>query len=682
MESPWDIERVSVLLSKLLEREILGSREIMDFRRREMLGQEYIDNILDDVKIMFCGSTIEGVSLPRSDVDVMLVDKYVEVMYPEQHVSPDSTRRTVLYVKEADCRPGYVALQLGHLGQKIAECLCNSLVPIGKAIFVSSDMYREQHVKKLNSPAMPMNSNGPSTSNGFLDMVRCFHCNSWPREANQWVTRPRLYGWPTQALIDRVVQSGCHLVPVGDKCSDDTLLQWRISFASAERLLVHSFSHIQMKVYFLLKYFLKQLKDTLRNIIGKKDDDILCSYHLKTLMFFSMENSHPKLWQEQKLFHCFWFCFNILISYVRAGHFPQYFIPTNNLFQRKVHGQNQQKLFHIFDRFHIKKLLCLSKGPGTRHHPVDILQRVCSVEVQTKLMCAQTAQEIEYTQDMFAKCTLQNKRVVKSLDAKDISFAIIRSIDLLMKSHSEVDEVLTFANTVKLVSQLASSEAQQNLMGGLTNNKTRYRTLRKCQHRLTLCASMGTKVLDLATLHYLTGNYLNALQMCKQITSQPSYFTFTRTLLHEKQEAMYIKQYCGKGYTSIYKLKKIFTEIIKVNNKLMHLPHFRLVVSRNPIYGVPTTPLSYAVFLSFLCCHELRDKRGRDLALRNMKLLSLDDCHRGHWMVHTMLGICYETIGEYPRAIRAYLDSANKPIEDWEQNPALERIAALRRFAT
>ena len=38
-------------------------------------------------------------------------------------------------------------------------------------------------------------------------------CNEWPSCAKDWVHRARPSGWPTQELIDKVLQGGCHVVP-------------------------------------------------------------------------------------------------------------------------------------------------------------------------------------------------------------------------------------------------------------------------------------------------------------------------------------------------------------------------------------------------------------------------------------------------------------------------------------
>ncbi|XP_033745222.1 uncharacterized protein LOC117330820 [Pecten maximus] len=393
MMNSMESEQTSVLLSKYLEKKYTGTEEAINIKRKAIILTESLINS-DFNDHIDTGSYGEGCYQKGSDMDKMNVDKTVAVMYPDQCIPQHLVHKTILYIRKADCRPGYVNLEIDQLFFKHSfdKYFSNSLVQIGNSLFISSDMYREEWVSFYTTiPGIKCESNGPSSAFTGMedkDIVHCFQCNSWPKEANEWITRTRLYGWPHQTLIDKTVSNGFHVVPVGDKCSEDTFLQWRISFAVAERSLVHSFSNIQVKVYTLLKYFLKQIKETLKESIG--DDDILCSYFLKTILFHAIENSSHTFWQEKNLFDCFWFCFNILIACVRAGFCPHYFIPANNLFQRKVHGQNQQILLGILDNYCQMKWMCLSVGNFIKP---SIWEDLCDTSVQANLVSATNLQQ-------------------------------------------------------------------------------------------------------------------------------------------------------------------------------------------------------------------------------------------------------------------------------------------------
>src|SRR6218665_2277871 len=67
-----------------------------------------------------------------------------------------------------------------------------------------------------------------------IDFVGSVWCPQWPNVAKQWPNRPRKYGWPTTAIIQEVVQNGCHVVLAKHpSCRNDTR-QCRLSFSVAE----------------------------------------------------------------------------------------------------------------------------------------------------------------------------------------------------------------------------------------------------------------------------------------------------------------------------------------------------------------------------------------------------------------------------------------------------------------
>ncbi|XP_033726172.1 uncharacterized protein LOC117315845 [Pecten maximus] len=671
MMNSAESERLSVHLSSYLERRFTGTKEIINIHRKALVLKEKLTST-DCFEEIVTGSYGEGCFQIGSDLDVMMVHKNVAVIYPDQCIPQHLTHKTILYIREADCRPGYVHLEIGQLKDPLNKPFSNSLVRIGSSLFLSSDIYREEWVTFLNSETTDgysspkCESNGPSSTilgRNYCDFVNCFPCKCWPKEANEWVTRTRLYGWPHQTLIDKIVNSECHIVPVGDKCSEDTFLQWRISFAAAERSLVHSFSHNQVKVYTLLKYFLKQIKETLKETIG--DADILCSYFLKTIMFHAIENSSQMLWQEKNIFYCFWFCLNILIVWVRAGFCPHYYIPANNLFQRKVHGQNQQILLDILVKYCQMNWMCLSVGKSS------IWDDLCDISKQAQLARPKTVQQIIMEQD---SVTLTGMLFTFSTAA-----TIKRAFYLLSKSKSDFDEVFTYHSVTYslrcLASELVSKDLYEN--GTAPSNKTMYKRLRKCKYWMVPCALMGTEVMHLATFYFQIGNFNKCLEMSRQVMKLASYFRGDHQL-HPELQKLYRQRHHQLLGRTLQRIRKIYKSLIFFRQGDMHISHLCLELSKKgALIIIP--PLPYVLFLSFLCCHKLGDTRGRDEAFRYLIQVQYDEEQGGHkyWIVHTLLGICYQTLGDYHRAIRAYYESARSGLYPHKWNTAIARIAIV-----
>src|SRR6218665_1192031 len=95
-----------------------------------------------------------------------------------------------------------------------------------------------------------------------------------------------------------VVQNGCHVVCVKHRSCRNDKYQWRFSFSLAEVILLQSWTQTQQIVYHLLRFLSK------RELIQKdcpKEDEVLCTYHLKTLMLWACEQKSPEWWNSSSV---------------------------------------------------------------------------------------------------------------------------------------------------------------------------------------------------------------------------------------------------------------------------------------------------------------------------------------------------------------------------------------------
>ncbi|KAL3853886.1 hypothetical protein ACJMK2_013185 [Sinanodonta woodiana] len=171
--------------------------------------------------------------------------------------------------------------------------------------------------------------------NIFFSLTKCdsvcvVQCPTWPSSALEWVDRPNKSGWPCQELKQEIVQDGISIAPIGCKQHPSQDIQWRYSFNEAERLLVRSFNSTQAKCYALLKRIIAEF------VKPQLGDDVITSYHLKTLMFWTIEEIDLHAWVPANLVECIFLVLKRLTQCIEDENCPSYFIPTENLFREKA----------------------------------------------------------------------------------------------------------------------------------------------------------------------------------------------------------------------------------------------------------------------------------------------------------------------------------------------------------
>ena len=132
---------------------------------------------------------------------------------------------------------------------------------------------------------------------------------------------------------EEIVGFGFHLVAVGHHLSPMKEVQWRISFSIAERTLVWSFNHTQIQCYAFMKLILKEFikVNSTENTKG-----VLCSYFIKTFLFWQFEETDQSFWQKKNLRGCLVFLLREFYKCIKEGVLCHYFIWKFNLLEVKL----------------------------------------------------------------------------------------------------------------------------------------------------------------------------------------------------------------------------------------------------------------------------------------------------------------------------------------------------------
>ncbi|XP_063702431.1 uncharacterized protein LOC134832366 [Culicoides brevitarsis] len=164
----------------------------------------------------------------------------------------------------------------------------------------------------------------------------------WPNEAHEWDKRireaiedPRTkksYQWPTQIMINRVIEMGCHVIPVGfapkHGKNSDREIEWKVIFPLAERYLEQNFNAAQAKIYMILKTIFRAFVDP----YFENGKNMFTKEHLKSFMFWQCEEN-PMAWTEDFLGEKLLKVLASLLHRIQTKLLPDYFLPKRNLFQ-------------------------------------------------------------------------------------------------------------------------------------------------------------------------------------------------------------------------------------------------------------------------------------------------------------------------------------------------------------
>ncbi|WAR19850.1 hypothetical protein MAR_001688 [Mya arenaria] len=304
-----------------------------------------------EVGVYTFGSACEGTTTPgmNSDEDIMMCflsmpvfekEEDIDEYYKEElQLDRDEVEFNYALMLIDDYTPvGFTKLQF--VKAEDDDCIITlSKDANGIDVVVNSGMLDAMDHDERNGPA-GTTLKRPGFSD--LDHKPSFRCRKWPRIAEEFFTRERKYGFPSQDVRHDFGKYGIFFVPTGHSESPEKHLQWRLSYSLQERKIMLSLSETQYKCYVLLKMV---KEDFVKPVVSGKS---LTSYQCKTSMFFCMETTDTAVWVEENLIACFIKCVHLLKRWISKGFVPSYFMPLTNIW--KGDACIRQRVVDVLDR--------------------------------------------------------------------------------------------------------------------------------------------------------------------------------------------------------------------------------------------------------------------------------------------------------------------------------------------
>ncbi|XP_061190081.1 uncharacterized protein LOC133197920 [Saccostrea echinata] len=604
-----------------------------------------------DTVEMRSGSHKEGFRLEGSDIDVMKWPTNETVIWDlSQSFYYNRYRKTLILCDCSDSPPGYTLLYIlsGSLnGIIVRDC-------VGRNI--SSSEYRQSFYYASflvhSNPLMHMHGPCVTKTHGKLefDYAYCLASDFWPPSASSWIDRS--HSWPPSHIVDDIVKSGCHFVAVGHKLGRHEHNEWRISFSLAEQKLVYVMNHCQFLTYGLLKLFLRRIINN-----GSGDEDkLLCSYHIKTSVFWAIQQNIIPHWCPQNLLKCSWVCFKLILKWVYEGVCPNFFIPSNNMFIGNIYGEAQNVLFIKLYELYTKgiKSLLDTLFIMSCNACIDILRNprlsICTDE-NTLIS------EIDFDVNLFGEISGNESLTV--IDLQSCMLYLLAIEEMINSPLTQYQVIVLQKVTGSILQKLAFILHMDTCTQG---NKFIYRADKISCHILKFAAKFGciSDLLYIAMYYYKTFRYMKALAIIEVIKvklSQP--YVMHNFKVNSK---MYIKSLKGQSWST--KMRQAVAWNISLSNEMQYISELipeqiSSVQHGSAFLFLPPSVLLY--MLEIFCCRCVDTRRAQTALYELQTLVHYDQRQFIPFGVINIswhiLGICQQVTGNFQDALYSYQQS-------------------------
>ena len=699
----------SELLSLLLD-EVTGNEEAINIRQDFCRIKDVMMSTQTELRQQhYTGSRSEGLDLPGSDNDFMIdINNCLKVKVVQ---SVHEISNTPIYDEFLLCtenvKPGFALLRrIRQHTLMLNPMLEAGLKIINNVEYLGSDEFVRQclHLSQIRQSETGVTSvrQGPSMEHRFphdrpsepgTDMVPSLHCCFWPNAAAEWTQRPRSFGWPTSDVISSIVDFGSHLVAVGHPESDTKFIEWRLSFSIAERTLVWSFNHVQMQCYAVLKVILKQFI----KLKCSPQNQILCSYFIKTFLFWKYETTHLNFWCKSNFRECIIYLLREFSNCIHEGVIRHYFLPQFNLLSVKLTAEAQTELLHIlyiviqYDISIMNECKAMrnvwSKFLLANENQMKIINNIrkTNLLLNDELMMMLLGSLIDTLELPFDFSYMYKSAI-------DNFFMDLPSIAKVWLPHIDGKSILTALPSVRnnlesLFQQLRTSNQLRNHILKLpcktclkflflnylcleTNIESVIRfhkgnrfvyIMQQISH-VNAPFDVSTRQLWYAIMVLRTLDFNSTLSIVNQLLSSiPPYALYTKPTASPETKCIYVDKFLNSSCTQIERARvawlmdicfdKCMTELLPLAIQIEL--YFSRVDSANFVYDrVVLSPYVIAYYLMFLCYHELGQYENRNRVLRQLIEIvnNREQCGSRRDFSYNIAGHCLLVTGQIDRA--------------------------------
>ncbi|XP_076072043.1 uncharacterized protein LOC143043747 [Mytilus galloprovincialis] len=596
------------------------------------------DNFISskDMITITSGSFGEGLEMRGSDFDVMHVSTSTEVIEDEKTRLHPSI---LLRMETDDVKPGFTQLVLKSNSFQIFQ---HCEVHNGKH-YVSSTLFKHYLLDNKDDEKDDYIIHGPCLADkaGQFDSLFCFQCKTWISQASQWISRSN-NSWPSYNVKQSILKHGVLFVPIGVKGSPTEDIEWRISFSVGEKMLVSTFTHAQLLCYALMKILLK-------DVIASYTEcaDLLCSYFVKTIIFWVSEELPKSVWKPENLIDCFMHCFSRLIYCVNYSVCLHYFIPENNMFEYKIEGRTREIL--------LNKLYTL-QSYGWRCVLFSDQLSNFHVSIRMNHIKPHKLHAIEVAKTLSSKLTFISN-VLKEPYAKKTTYSYKRKIhQIVCCDQTSLKYIYTYYLSVS-----CARFAQAIPLDSTRSNKHQYKQYNSCLCNLlqNVYHDSVSGWLMIASFFYKTKQYNKALHILEYSLSKctPEKLYYFMDMSDSHYQLLELKSFQEKSIVRLW--KTMLVDFIKFDRNSCLIPNeLQMEVENGPCN---ISSIVYAYFLKLLCHYHFNDVRQYQDCLTTLILVAdtycIEKIEEFQVRYYNILGIAFQLLGDHNAARIAFKQS-------------------------
>ncbi|XP_062602941.1 uncharacterized protein LOC134264692 [Saccostrea cucullata] len=631
----------------------VGTSQLVTMRRDTAdISEKIRTSVLSEFGLLNSGSMREGFRLKGSDRDNMAWSNEYKVIW-DLLQTQYYYRHKVIFANCTESPPGFALLQL--MTRNVHRLLQASCIYMNGRLYISSSKFKHTFLS-INENLWGGDNyflHGPCLSGvqrgNDVDIAYCFASNFWPPSASLWIERCNT--WPRPHVVQQIVKGGCHFVAIGHKLGKHGDNEWRISFSLAEQRLVYEMNHSQFLVYGLLKILTKELFHEMFGDDGK----LLCSYHMKTAVFWVIQQNTIPYWCTQNLLQCFWVCFKLVLKWVYEGVCPNFFIPENNMFLHNIYGEVQKNLFNNLYALYQKGiaflLLSPSINPFIRFALYNPRLRICTDE-------SIVISEAEFDLQLF-----NSMNDYKEYNA-DLLFCVkyLNAVEQLIGSRMTKYQVVILQRlTADILQMIPYILHNMYINKGL--NKLIYIADKISCYMVKLAAKFGfiSDMLFIAMYYYKTSRYKKVLSVIEKIKVKLARPYLLHIRSNEFDTESYIAAVGGESWS--IKMREAVVVQVTLHTEIPNINEFIPEIQSIQQNGGCGLNVGASILLHMLevFCYLHTDRTRAQTALKDL----YNHVHYGHKDIPIgsndislqILGICQQVTGNHRAALYSYLQS-------------------------